>query len=191
MNSSNIELLSKNLAERIIELRSKRSLTQAQLASLADVPRSTIANLESGTGNPSLVNLAKISTALNTSIETLLSNQTAKCKLIKADQVKLMSRSGGEVIISKLLPDSIPGMEIDKIEINSGAKMRGIPHAAGTKEYFYCLQGELEVVVAQESFILTKGDVLAFPGECHHSYENLGKTKAQGLSVVVIAPIGI
>jgi len=69
--------------------------------------------------------------------------------------------------------------------------MRGIPHAAGTKEYFYCLQGELKILIEQESYVLTKGDVLAFPGECHHSYENLGKNKSLGLSVVVIAPIGL
>lgn len=187
---NDFEPLSRNLAERIIELRSRRGLTQADLAKMASVPRSTIANLESGTGNPSLVNLAKISSALNTSIEMLLTSPLTLCKLIPAEEMKSISRSGGEVTIIKLLPDPIPGMEIDKIEINPGAKMRGIPHAAGTKEYLHCIQGEFKVIVSGESYYVSKGDVLAFPGETHHFYENIGKTKAIGLSVVTIAPVG-
>lgn len=191
MNESEFEPLSRNLAESILDLRSRRGLTQAALAKLADVPRSTIANLESGTGNPSLINLAKISKALSTSIEMLLASPRALCRLIPADQIKSVVRSQGDVVIVKLLPDPVPGMEIDKIELNPGARMRGVPHAAGTKEYLHCLQGEINIVVAQENYRLHRGDVLSFPGEIHHSYENVGKGKAIGLSVVAIAPVGI
>lgn len=191
MSYSEFESLSRNLAERIQDLRQRRGLTQADLALLAHVPRSTIANLESGTGNPSLINLAKISGALSTSIEMLLTSPRALCRLITADQVKSISRSQGEVTIVKLLPDPIPGMEIDKLELNPGAKMRGIPHAAGTREYLHCIQGEFNIMVAGENYRISKGDVLAFPGEIHHSYENIGKGKAVGLSVVAIAPVGV
>ena len=190
MSNFEFEPLSRNLADRIHELRTKRGLTQAALAHLSNVPRSTIANLESGTGNPSLINLARISSALNTSIEMLLTSPKALCKLIPANQIKLISRSQGDVIINKLLPDTIAGMEIDKLEINVGAKMRGLPHAAGTREYLHCLQGEFMVVVAGESYHIHKGDVLAFPGETHHSYENIGKGRAVGLSVVIVVPLG-
>lgn len=191
MKTSEFEPLSKNLARRIHELRNSRSLTQADLAKAANVPRSTIANLESGTGNPSLINLAKISTALNTSIEMLLTSPKAQVRLIPSEMVKSIVRAQGEVTIMKLLPDPIPGMEIDKIELNFGAKMRGIPHASGTKEYLHCLQGEFNINISGEIFHVNKGDVLVFPGEIHHSYENSGKGKAIGLSVVAIAPIGL
>jgi transcriptional regulator with XRE-family HTH domain len=189
MHHHEYENLSRNLAQRILDLRSKRNLTQADLAKLANVPRSTIANLESGTGNPSLVNLAKISEALNLSIEMLLTPTKATCRKIEARDLKILSRSSGEVQITKLLPEMIQGMEIDKIEINPGAKMRGQPHASGTREYFHCLSGELKIQVENEVYYLLKGDVLAFPGETHHSYENLGKNKALGLSVVSIVPL--
>lgn len=185
------ESLSRNLADRIHDRRTKKGLTQSALAKLSHVPRSTIANLESGTGNPSLINLAKISGALNTSIEMLLTPPKALCKLIPADQIKSISRAQGEVIINKLLPDPIAGMEIDKLEINGGAKMRGLPHAPGTREYLHCLQGEIMIVVAGESYHIQKGDVLAFPGETHHSYENIGKVRAIGLSVVIVVPLGV
>jgi DNA-binding XRE family transcriptional regulator len=44
-----------HLARNLVSLRHTRSLTQDALAKAAAVPRSTIANLESGDGNPSLV----------------------------------------------------------------------------------------------------------------------------------------
>ena len=47
-------LVSRHLARNLAALRQVRSLTQQALAKAAGVPRSTIANLESGDGNPSL-----------------------------------------------------------------------------------------------------------------------------------------
>ena len=52
-----------HLARNLAGLRYARSLTQDALARAAAVPRSTIANLESGAGNPSLVVLVKVAHA--------------------------------------------------------------------------------------------------------------------------------
>ena len=65
--------LSEILASNILKLRRKRELSQAALASIADLPRSTLTNMESGSGNPSLQNLIKISSAFQVSVEELLS----------------------------------------------------------------------------------------------------------------------
>ena len=48
-----------HLARNLTGLRHARGLTQEALARGAALPRSTIANLESGAGNPSLANLAR------------------------------------------------------------------------------------------------------------------------------------
>ena len=50
----------RHLARNLASLRHARALTQDALARAAAVPRSTIANLESGAGNPSLVVLVKV-----------------------------------------------------------------------------------------------------------------------------------
>ena len=49
-----------HLARNLASLRHARALTQDALAKAAAVPRSTIANLESGAGNPSLAVLVKV-----------------------------------------------------------------------------------------------------------------------------------
>lgn len=184
------ELLSRNLAHNLLELRQRRNLTQEALAKLVGVPRSTIANLESGEGNPSLTNLARLSAALHIPIEKLLTPQDVVCKLIPADEVTVQTRSQGAVLIYKLLPDVLPNMDIDRLEIAPGAQMKGMPHPSGTKEYFHCIQGEMTVTVLGSSYVVKKGDVLAFPGEVNHVYSNKGKVLAIGVSVVALTPIG-
>lgn len=187
----NLDLLSQHLANNLVELRQRRNLTQSSLAKLVELPRSTIANLESGNGNPSLANLARLSSALQTSIDQLLTPQRTKTTLIKADETPIQERAQGHVKVYKLLPDKLPSMEIDRMEIEPGFNMKGIPHAPGTKEYFHCVQGEITVKISGMEYVVKKGDTLAFPGQASHTYVNTGKTMGIGLSVVVLAPLSI
>lgn len=191
MSNTELARTSQHLAQNIEALRKKRQLTQAQLAKLADLPRSTLTYLESGEGNPSLQNLVKISAALQVSIEELLAAPRGSFKLIRADEVASASRSQGTVRVFNLLPDPIPGMHIDRIHLEPGARLAGVPHVQGTKEYLTTISGEITVRVAGGVFTIGTGDVFAFPGDQPHSYQNTGRGKAIGLSVVVIAPMGL
>lgn len=182
-----LDNLARNLGENIQTLRKKRSLSQLQLAKIASLPRSTIANLESGAGNPSLVNLSKIAQGLQVSIEELLSSQRPSCHFVKAQDVPFAKKGSGAAVIFKLLPDSIPGAEIDRIELEAGGRMSGIPHVTGAKEYLVGVQGEIQLAVGREKYIVKAGDVLAFPGDGPHSYLNVGRGKAIGFSVVILA----
>ena len=177
--------ISQYLADNIIELRGKKSLSQNQLALLAEIPRSTLTNIESGSGNPSLQNLARISAALQVGIEELLSRPRNECELIAADAVPLEKRNAGKVRIFKLIPDKVKGLDVDRIEIDAGVTMGGHPHLNGAKEYFSVLQGEITVHVAGEKFVVGKGDVLAFPGDQPHSYRNTGSGMASGVSMII------
>jgi predicted transcriptional regulator len=60
------------LIEQIIRKRIQKSLTQSQLAKLAGTKQSAISRLESGSYNPSLNFLQKISRALNSQLQITL-----------------------------------------------------------------------------------------------------------------------
>ncbi|MBL7714220.1 MAG: helix-turn-helix transcriptional regulator [Bdellovibrionales bacterium] len=182
-----LESISENLASNLSALRMKRGMSQLALAKLAKVPRSTVAHLESGSGNPSLLNLTKISSALQIGLEELLVRPRPQCQLLKAKEIRSVKRSQGMATVFKLLPDLLPGMEIDRIEIEKGGRLGGIPHTAGTKEYLTCIEGAIRVSVLGENFQLEKGDVLAFPGDQPHAYFNTGTSRAVGFSVVALA----
>jgi transcriptional regulator with XRE-family HTH domain len=179
------------LARNLISLRQVRGLTQDTLAKSAGVPRSTIANLESGQGNPSLTVLLKVANSLDVPVDELLASPRAKMR--KWSRSELQTQTGGKgVTLRSLLPERIPDELLNIMELEPGATMRGSPHLPGTREYFTCLAGEVVIYVAGERFDLSTGDVLAFPGNVAHSYKNPDPAKpAQGISAVILASAGL
>jgi transcriptional regulator with XRE-family HTH domain len=179
--------LAARLAKNIKQLREARGLTQQQMAKLADVPRATWAHLESGAANPTLGVLRRAALALQVSIEELISTPKAACQFYARDT--LPTRAPGQALVRKLLPDPVPGMEIDRIEILPGGRMTGVPHTPGTREYLTCEAGEILLVVSGERFTLAPGDVAVFRGDQRHSYNNPGQRPAVGYSVVVLVRV--
>ncbi len=187
-----IETLSKQLAKNVLNLRKRQGLSQLQMAEKAGIPRSTLTYIESGESNPSLANLSKVAAAFNVSVEELISKPRSNVQHIKATDIPLQSKSGDQIIIAKLLPDPIPGMEIDRMTLQPGARFKGTPHISRTKEYLYCAEGTLRVYVNKTSYDLESGDLLSFPGDEPHAYQNpSSRKKSIGFSVVVFAPSGL
>lgn len=179
-----------NLAHNLKEIRELRGLTQQQLSRLCGLPRSTVANVEAGGSNPTLAVLAGLASALHLSLEELLARPRARCQLFPAGSLPESEyKRGGNVRVGRLLPHPIPGMAIDRMELEPGSRLVGSPHAPGTHEFLYCERGQLMLFVGGERFELERGDVAAFAGDQKHSYQNPGKSNTVGFSVVSLAPI--
>ena len=174
------------LAENLRQLRDSRGLTQDQMAKLSGVPRPTWATLESGSANPTLSVLSKVSAALQVSIEELIGPPRATGKLYPSNTIRTRKRSG--VNLRTLLPETIPGLEIDRMELSAGAHMTGVPHTPGTREYLTCERGRVELTASGQTFALSPGDVVAFRGDQRHSYHNPGRERAVAYSVIALAP---
>ena len=184
-----VDSVASHLASNLKRVRELRGLTQAQLATLAEVPRSTLANIETGSSNPTLAVLLQLAAALQLSIEELLSRPRARYQHFPRGSLPVVRKSRGKALQHKLLPHPIPGMEIDRIELDGLAMLVGAPHRSGTQEYLYCSVGSLTLWVAGERVDLEHGDVATFPGDQRHSYQNRGRARAVGFSVVVLAPV--
>ena len=180
-----------HLARNLQSLRHARGLTQDVLAKAAAVPRSTIANLESGDGNPSLAVLVKVAGALGVPIDELLASARASVRHWPASEVASRSRGRG-ITIRDLVPEPVPDEMMELMDFEPGAVMGGTPHLPGTREFFTCLAGRVNLLVAGERYVLDEGDVLAFPGNLPHSYQNADAlAPARGISVVVFAKAGV
>lgn len=179
------------LSRNLLALRHARSLTQEALAKASALPRSTVANLESGTGNPSLTVLLKVAGALGVPVDELLAPPRAKVRKWTAADVSTHSRGQG-VMLRPLVPEPTPDEMLSIMDFQPRATLRGTPHLPGTREYFTCLDGRVAIAVDGTRFELERGDVLAFPGNVRHSYENPHPTRtATGVSVVILAKIGV
>jgi transcriptional regulator with XRE-family HTH domain len=181
------EQLSGNLAANLRYIRSTRSITQSRLAKMASIPRSTIANIECGGGNPTLAVLVAMATALQVSIAELLSPPQSQIRMYPKGSLVVHKRGRSpRSVIGKLLPDPIPSMEIDRIFIPAGGGFRGSPHRAGTREYLYCERGTLTLVAGKKRHVLEAGDLCVFQGDQPHQYLNEGDEDAVGFGVVTL-----
>jgi len=177
--------LATHLGRNVRQLREARGMTQQQMAKLAGLPRATWSNLESGEGNPTLHVLGRVAFGLQVPLEELLATPHADARLTPAAEVRTVQR--GAATIRKLLPDAVPGMELDRFELPPGVRMTGMPHTPGTREYLTCESGRIVLVASGETFELAPGDVVSFRGDQRHSYGNPGKVPAVAYSVVVLA----
>jgi transcriptional regulator with XRE-family HTH domain len=176
-----------HLAGNVRKLREARGLTQQQMSRLSGVPRPTWANLESGQANPTIAVLVRVADALQVRLEELIEPPRAGGKLYPVDTLPVRRR--GDVAIRKLLPESLPGLEIERMQLPPRGQMVGIPHTQGTREYLTCEQGEIELTASGKTWKLGAGDVVVFRGDQRHSYRNPGRVTAVAYSVVAFAPV--
>lgn len=180
-----------HLARNLTSLRHSRRLTQDGLATAAGLPRSTIANLESGDANPSLQVLVKVAGALGVPIDELLASPRAKVRHWTADDVGGHERGRG-VTERALVPEPVPDQMCSLMDFAPGAVMGGTPHLPGTREFFTCLEGRVSLFIAGDRYEIAAGEVLAFPGNLPHSYQNPDAgAPARGVSLVVLAKAGV
>ncbi len=176
----------RHLADNVRSLREGRGLTQQQMAKIAGIPRATWSNLESGSANPTLAVLTKVANALQTRLEELLSAPRTAARHVKATE--LFARKRGAVEVRRLLPEALPGLEIERMTFPAQASMSGVPHTPGTREYLTVERGQVELSVGGEHFLLEQGDVVMFRGDQRHGYRNPSAKESVAYSVIAFAP---
>ena len=176
-----------HLADNLKAQRTARGLSQQQIARAAGVPRATWTHLESGAANPTLTVLVKVAAALQVRLDELLAAPSPAARHIAAAELPVRQR--GEVTVRKLLPESLPGLDLERMALPPGARMVGVPHTPGTREYLTCERGTVELTVSGEKYTLAEGDVVTFRGDQRHSYHNPGTQPAVAYSVIAFAPV--
>lgn len=174
---------STHVARNLVQLREVRGWTQTRLAQLAGVPRPTLATLESGSANPTLSVLMRVAAAFQVSLDELVSPPRASAKLYRAQELPTQRR--GKVEVRQLLPDAIPGVTVERMALPANARMSGVPHTPGTREYLTCESGRVQLVASGESYLLEPGDVVVFRGDQRHGYIEPDGREAVAYSVVM------
>lgn len=177
-----------NLAANVRRLREDRGLSQQRIAQLSGVPRPTWASLESGAANPTLAVLSRTAAFLQVSIEELIGPPRTAARLFRSGEVRERKRQSGK--LRPLLPESIPGLDISRMELAPGGQLVGVPHTPGTREYLTCERGRIDLAASGELWQLERGDVLVFRGDQRHTYRNPDAAQpAVAITVVCFAPV--
>lgn len=176
-----------HLADNIRQLREARGLSQQQIAKAAGIPRATWTHLESGGANPTLSVLMKVASALQIRLDELLAAPRQPARHLTA--AELPTRTKGQVAIRKLLPEPLPGLDIERMVLPPHARMAGVPHTPGTREYLTCERGTVELAVSGELYTLAEGDVVTFRGDQRHGYHNPSGSTSIAYSVIAFSSL--
>ena len=78
---------------------------------------------------------------------------------------------------------------MERMTLPPNARMTGVPHAPGTREYLACERGQVQLFVAGDTFLLEPGDVVVFRGDQRHGYANPSRDEAIAYSVIAFSPL--
>ena len=154
--------------------RSRAGLSLTEVARRAGIAKSTLSQLESGTGNPSLETLWALCVALEAPFSRLLDPPGPRVLLIRADEGPTVAAAEADYQAT-LLAACPPGARRDiyRIQAEPGHARASEPHMPGVVEHVVIGAGRALVGVAGEAAELGPGDYLRYPGDAPHVFEAL------------------
>jgi len=174
-----------NLGVRLKELRSKRGLSQTELAKLVGVTPSSISQFESNQIYPSLPALLKMAEVLSVQINAFFQdseNASPQVLYSASDgvEIKLADLPKGSVHARLLTPlDYEPKAEPYLIEIPPNQKVPAHFFMHKGEELGYLLSGKLHLKLKKAAYTVHPGDVIHLTSEMPTYWENPGPTSAQ------------
>jgi transcriptional regulator with XRE-family HTH domain len=171
------------IAASIRRERERAGLSLSELARSARVAKSTLSQLESGTGNPSLETLWALSVALDVPFSQLVDQPSRP-------RVTVLRRGEGTTVTSErahymatLLASCPPNARRDiyLLRVEPGPPRESDPHQPGTMEHAVIGTGRALIGPTEEPVELGPGDYVAYPGDVPHICDAL----EPGTSVVM------
>lgn len=160
------------IANAIQRERSRKGLSLSALAAKAGLAKSTLSQLESGKGNPSIETLWAIAETLDVTFSTLFEVSKPDVSLVRANEGARLG-SDHSTFQTTLLANCPTGTRRDvyRVDLEPGTTRRSTPHPAGTFEHAIVCVGEARVGPLEATEMLSAGDYYRYPADRPHIYE--------------------
>ena len=154
--------------------RERVGLSLTEVARRAGIAKSTLSQLESGTGNPSVETLWALGVALGVPISQLVEPPAPQVRVVRAGEGPRI-RSEHAAFIGTLLAAGSPHSRRDiyLVHIEPGAVRQADPHIPGSVEHLVVAAGRMRAGPKDGTVELGPGDYAAFRGDIPHTYEAL------------------
>ncbi|WVT73416.1 helix-turn-helix domain-containing protein [Sinorhizobium chiapasense] len=164
------------IGERIRTLRMEQNLTLDELASSSGVSRAMISRIERGEASPTAQLLAKLCSALSTTLSALFAFETKEASPLakRADQ-RLWRDPESGYLRRSVSPDGL-GSPVDIVEVEFPPGARVVferqPSDRGITQHLWLFSGRLELTTESGSHSLEPGDCLFMALGAGHIFHN-------------------
>lgn len=154
--------------------RRRTGLSLSEVARRAEIGKSTLSQLEAGTGNPSLETLWALCVALDIPFARLFEPPRPNVQVIRAGQGPVVAASQADYQAT-LLAACPPGARRDVFSIRAepGSQRTSAPHMPGVVEHLVLCAGSALAGPEEEPVQLAPGDYIAYPGDVTHIFRAL------------------
>jgi len=152
--------------------RHRTGLSLTEVARRAGIAKSTLSQLESGTGNPSLETLWAICVALDVPFSRLLDPPRPRTRVIRADEGPTVAAAQADYQATLLA--AVPAAvrcDVYRIAAEPGHARASQPHSPGVVEHVVISAGRALVGATGEVAELGPGDYIRYPGDVPHVFE--------------------
>ncbi len=154
--------------------RARAGISLTELARRAGIAKSTLSQLESGSGNPSVETLWALGTALGVPFSRLVDTPRPAVRVIRRGEgpATYSERSDYAATLLASCPPNAR-RDIYLVQAQPGEPRRSEPHMPGTSEHVILGTGRALVGPADEPVELGQGDYIAYPGDEPHIFKAL------------------
>ena len=154
--------------------RQRAGLSLTELARQAGIAKSTLSQLESGAGNPSVETLWALGVALGVPFSQLVDPPRPTMRVIRADEgpVTYSERASYAATLLASCPPNAR-RDIYRIAAQPGEPRTSEPHLRGTTEHLVLSTGRALAGPSGEPAELGPGDYVSYPGDTPHIFKAL------------------
>jgi transcriptional regulator with XRE-family HTH domain len=154
--------------------RERVGISLAELARRAGLAKSTLSQLESGTGNPSVETLWALGVALGVPFSRLVEPPTPLIRVVRSGEGPRLQSDHADFFATLLTAGNAHARrDLYVMELEPGAQRQAEAHLPGSIEHLVVAAGRLRVGPDREEIDLDPGDYVTFPGDIPHRYEAL------------------
>jgi transcriptional regulator with XRE-family HTH domain len=154
--------------------RERAGLSLSELAKRAGIAKSTLSQLEAGSGNPSVETLWALGVALDVPFSRLVDPPRPKVQVIRAGEGPAVFSERADYVAT-LLASCPPNARRDVYLISAepGSVRESEPHMPGVVEHVVLCAGRARLGLSGEPVEVGPGDYVAYPGDLPHIFEAL------------------
>ncbi|WP_283703883.1 helix-turn-helix domain-containing protein [Clostridium perfringens] len=174
------------IGNRLKTIRNNRNLSLSEVSEITGVSKAMLGQIERGQSNPTVSTLWKIANGLKVSFSMFIDENKEDLKVIYQRDITPIIEDDNKMKLYPIFPfNPKEGFEVFTIELEPGCNHISKPHNDGVEEYIIVTEGEIEIEIDTETFVLKNEHSIRFMANKNHVYKNTSKNKAVFQNIIL------